>query len=324
MLAADLTGHDTHGSQRLPSYLKRVRAGTMSSTATPIITFPAPAVAAVDGQNTFGHVAVAAAIDAAMKAAANFGVGMAGVKHSNHFGAASWVVERAVNKDYAAIVFTNSSPALPPWGGREKSLGVSPLAAGFPGSQKPYGDEHDKVRPFILDMAPSVAARGKVIKALRRGEQIPEGWALDNEGRPTTNPAAALEGTMLPMGGPKGSALAILMDVFSGVMTGAAFAGAVASPYDPSRPADVGHFVVVMKPDLFVSRAELQGRLNRLWKSVTESKAAEGVDRVWFPGEREQITREERLANGIPFTKSEIDALNAEAEGAGVAGLNVS
>lgn len=199
MLSADLTGHDTHGSQRLPSYLERIRKGVMSATATPQVTHPAPAVAAVDGCNTFGHVAVAAAMDAAIDVAAKFGVGMAGVKRSNHFGAASWVVERAVDKGYAAIVFTNSSPALPPWGGREKLLGVSPLAAGLPGSEGlrlSNATSSHAVKPFILDMAPSVAARGKVIKALRRGEKIPEGWALDAGGMMTTDPAAALEGTV--------------------------------------------------------------------------------------------------------------------------------
>ncbi|KAL9061499.1 MAG: hypothetical protein Q9162_000030 [Coniocarpon cinnabarinum] len=316
MLTADLTGHDTHGCQRLPSYLRRIREGVMNATANPIVTYPAPAVAAVDGQNTFGHVAVAAAMDAAMDLAEKFGVGMAGVKHSNHFGAASWVIERATARDFAAVVFTNSSPALPPYGGREKLLGVSPLAAGFPGTTSGATGATGatkSVKPFVLDMAPSVAARGKVIKALRRNESIPAGWALDRDGKPTTDPAAALEGTMLPIGGPKGSALSILMDVFSGVMTGAAFAGTVASPYDPSRPADVGHFVVAMKPDLFVDRSELHERLGKLWTSVTESTRGSDVDRIWFPGEKEQETRERRLTCGIPLTQHEIDILNDEA-----------
>ena len=218
MLAGDLTGHDTHGTQRLPSYLKRVRENVMDPTAYPVTTYPAAAVAAIDGCNAFGHVAVAAAIDASLDLAKQFGIGMAGVKRSNHFGSASWVIERAVNSGFAAIVFTNSSPALPPFGGKAKLLGVSPLAAGLPGSGLITGsqDSVEHVQPFILDMAPSVAARGKVIKALRRGELIPEGWALDSHGKPTTDPAAALQGTTLPMGGPKGSALAIMMDVFSG------------------------------------------------------------------------------------------------------------
>jgi LDH2 family malate/lactate/ureidoglycolate dehydrogenase len=206
-------------------------------------------------------------------------------------------------------VFTNSSPALPVFGGAEKLMGVSPLACGAPAGAAP---------PFILDMAPSVAARGKIYKALRRGEDIPGDWALDGEGRPTTDPARALEGVMLPMGGPKGSALAIMMDVFSGVLSGSAFAGHVTGPYDPSRPADVGHFLVAIKPDLFMGLEEFKERMDYLYQRVVGSEKMAGVERIYYPGEIEQITQAERLAKGIPFTEAEIEALNKEAERVGV------
>jgi len=136
------------------------------------------------------------------------------IKHSNHFGMSAWIVQQAIDAGMMSLVFTNSSPALPPFGGKEKLLGVSPIACGAPGG---------KEKPFILDMAPSVAARGKIYKAKRRGEKIPLDWALDVEGRPTDDPDAALGGVMQPMGGPKGSGLAIMMDVFSGVLSGKSF-----------------------------------------------------------------------------------------------------
>lgn len=139
---------------------------------------------------------MAAAIDMAK----TYGIGMVSVKHSNHFGMSAWLVQQAIDAGMMSLVFTNSSPALPVWGGKSKLMGVSPIACGAPG-----GDE----KPFILDMAPSVAARGKIYKAKRRGEKIPTDWALDAEGRTTDDPAAALEGVMLPMGGPKGSGLSI-------------------------------------------------------------------------------------------------------------------
>lgn len=306
MVHADLSGHDTHGTQRLPSYLARVRAGVMSATAQPTTTHPAPAVACIDGQNAFGHVVAAAGIDAALDIAKVYGIGMAACRRSNHFGTAAWVVEKAVTQGFGALVFTNSSPAMPAWGSSQMLLGVSPLACGIPGQP-----------PFILDMAPSVAARGKVYKAMRRGESIPAGWALDREGKPTTDPAAALEGTMLPMGGPKGSCLAIMMDVLSGVMTGAAFAGAVLSPYDPSRPAEVGHLMVVFKADLFMSSEEVSQRLELLRNTVTNSDKMDGVERIWFPGEVEEACRRKRTIEGIPFTKAEVLVLNAAAEAAG-------
>jgi LDH2 family malate/lactate/ureidoglycolate dehydrogenase len=211
-----------------------------------------------------------------------------------------------------SLVFTNSSPALPVWGGKAKLMGVSPIACGAPAG---------KGRPFIVDMAPSVAARGKIYKALRRGEQIPGDWALDKDGRQTQDPAAALEGVMLPMGGPKGSAIALMMDVFSGVLSGSAFAGHVTNPYDPSRPADVGHFLVAIKPDLFMSIEEFKERMDYLYQRVVGSERMTGTDRIYFPGEIEDLNKEKRLKDGIPLVDAEIQALNKEAERVGAASI---
>jgi LDH2 family malate/lactate/ureidoglycolate dehydrogenase len=230
---------------------------------------------------------------------------MVSVKHSNHFGMSAAFVQQAIDADMLSLVFTNSSPALPVWGGRQKLMGVSPIACGAPAG---------KTRPFILDMAPSVAARGKIYKALRRGEQIPDGWALDEDGAHTTDPAAALMGTMLPMGGPKGSGLAVMMDVFSGVLSGSAFAGGVTNPYDPSKPANVGHFFVAIKPDLFMSLEAFKDRMDVLYQKVVESDKMQGVDRIYFPGEIELLNAEKRENEGIPYVEAEIEALNKEAE----------
>jgi LDH2 family malate/lactate/ureidoglycolate dehydrogenase len=260
-------------------------------------------VAQVDGQNGFGFVSTHLAMNAAIESAKIYGIGMASVKHSNHFGMSAWVVQQALDADMMSLVFTNSSPALPAFGGTSKLMGVSPIACGAPGNPS-----------FILDMAPSVAARGKIYKAKRRGEKIPLDWALDAEGRPTDDPEAALGGVMLPMGGPKGSALAIMMDVFSGVLSGSAYAGHVTGPYDPSRAADVGHFLVAIKPDLFMSLDEFRDRMKHLYERVVGSEKAAGVERIYFPGEIEQRTQAERERSGIPLVQAEIDALNAEAK----------
>lgn len=188
-------------------------------------------------------------------------------------------------------------------------MGVSPLVCGAPAGQ---------TKPFILDMAPSIAARGKIYKAARRGEKIPGDWALDGNGVPTDDPNRALEGVMLPMGGPKGSALAVMMDVLSGVLSGSAFGSHVTNPYGPSKPADVGHFLVAIKPDLFMSLDDFKERMDYLYKRVVGSDPMVGVDRIYYPGEIEQITHEERLKTGIPYVQTEIDVLNREAEKAGV------
>jgi LDH2 family malate/lactate/ureidoglycolate dehydrogenase len=250
-------------------------------------------------------------METAISMAQTFGIGMVSVKHSNHFGMSAWIVRQAVDAGMMSLVFTNSSPALPVWGGKSQLMGVSPIACGAPGGENSL--------PFILDMAPSVAARGKIYKALRRGEKIPEGWALDEDGKPTDDPEKALKGVMLPMGGPKGSALAIMMDVFSGVLSGSAFAGSVVGPYDMSGPGDVGHFIVALKPDLFMSLDEFKSRMDVLYQRVVGSDKMEGVDRIYFPGEIEQLNEQRRLKEGIPLVQAEVDALNAEADRLGVA-----
>ncbi|KAK4944629.1 hypothetical protein LTR10_016063 [Elasticomyces elasticus] len=300
LVAADLRGIDTHGVNRIPSYMERIRQGVLDPKAEPTISQATPVVAQVNGNNTFGFVTASLGMDRAIEMAKVFGIGMVAIKNSNHFGMSAWIVQKAIEADMMSLVFTNSSPALPVWG-----------ACGAPG----------RPRPFILDMAPSIAARGKIYKAKRRGEKIPLDWALDAKGLPTDDPEKALDGVMLPMGGPKGSALAIMMDVFSGVLTGSAFAGDVTGPYDASKPADVGHFLIAIKPDLFFSLEEFKERMNCLYQKVVNSEKRQDVDRIYFPGEIEQITQDKREVEGIPYTASEVEALNKEAERVGVGRL---
>ncbi|RMZ88670.1 hypothetical protein DV736_g4097, partial [Chaetothyriales sp. CBS 134916] len=304
LVAADLRGVDTHGCNRLPSYMERIRQGVLDPKATPTVREVTPVVAQVDGRNGFGFLAASLGIDTAIQMARIYGIGMVSIKHSNHFGMSAWIVQRAIDSDMMSLVFTNSSPALPAFGGRSKLLGVSPLACGAPAGT---------TRPFILDMAPSIAARGKIYKAKRRGEKIPVDWALDADGNETDDPSKALEGVMLPMGGPKGSALAIMMDVFSGVLSGSAFAGHVTNPYEPSKPADVGHFLVAIKPDLYLSLDEFKERMDYLYRRVVDSEKRPGVDRIYFPGEMEQITQDRRENEGIPYTEAEDGASTTKA-----------
>jgi LDH2 family malate/lactate/ureidoglycolate dehydrogenase len=316
LVQADLRGVDTHGANRIPSYMERVRRKLLDPLATPSLSQITPVVASIDARNGFGFIAADMAMTRAIEMAKEFGIGMVSVKHSNHYGMAAWLAQKAADADMMSLVFTNSSPGLPVWGGRTKLMGVSPIACGAPGkSGSP---------PFILDMAPSVAARGKVYKALRRGEKIPKDWALDKDGLSTDDPARALEGVMLPMGGPKGSGLSIMMDVFSGVLSGSAFAGHVGGPYDMTNPTDVGHFIVAIKPDLFMSLDDFKSRMEYLYQRVVNSEKVAGVDRIYFPGEIELINKEKRTVEGIPFTDAEIENMNKEAAMVGVEKLKIS
>lgn len=201
---------------------------------------------------------------------------------------------------------------MPPWGGAEALLGTSPFAVGVPG-----GAEGD----FILDMSPCVAARGKIRKAARRGESIPEGYALDSSGRPTTDPTAALDGVVLPIGGPKGSGLAMMMDIFAGVMSGSAFAGGVNDQYkNLEEPQNVGHWFLVFRPEVFLEggMSEFKQRMDALVKAIRESKKAAGFDRIYVGGEMEMAMQEKRKAKGIPFAQTEVDALHDLAQRSGV------
>ena len=310
LLRADLRGVTTHGLMRLPVYTDRLRRRLVSARPDLVVTRTTAATARVDGGNALGFVVAHRAMSEAIALAREAGIGMVGARHSNHFGMAASYVLQATEAGLAAMVFTNASPAMPPWGGREPMLGTSPLAFGVPG---PGG------RSIVLDMSPSVASRGKIRQAARRGEQIPAGWALDSGGAPTTDPAAALRGVVLPMGGPKGSGLSLFMDIFGGVLTGAAFAGEVGDQYkDLDRAQDVGHLFLALRPDLFVTARELASRVETLAGRIGDGPLAAGFDEILLPGEGEERAEARHRAEGIDYTQGDIELLRAEAERAGV------
>jgi LDH2 family malate/lactate/ureidoglycolate dehydrogenase len=315
LVRADLRGVDSHGIIRLPGYLSRVRQGLVNPRPNIEIKRVTPVAAQADGQNGFGFVVATRAMAEAIAIARTFGVGIVSTRRSTHFGMAANYVLQAIEAGFVSLVFTNASRAMPPWGGREPLLGTSPIAAGAPGG---------KFVPFVLDMSPAVAARGKIRRAARRGESIPFGYALDAEGHPTTDPVAALQGVVLPVGGAKGSGLAMLMDIFGGILSGAAYAGDVGNQdKDYDRPQNVGHFFLAMRPDLFISETEYRDRMDTLVQRVHDSPKAEGFSEILLPGEPEMREEEARRKNGIPYNAKEIAILQEEAAKAGVEPLTI-
>ncbi|SPO06766.1 related to malate/L-lactate dehydrogenase [Cephalotrichum gorgonifer] len=309
LLLADLRGVDTHGINRLPGYIARLTAGVVDPAPTLAFETKTPVMALLDAKNTFGFVAGCLAIDKCIEMASVFGMGMVSVKRSNHYGMGATYVLRAMQEGYACFAYTNASRAMPPWGGAEALLGTSPFAVGVPGGQA--GD-------FVLDMSPCVAARGKIRKAARRGERIPEGYALDKEGHQTVDPVAALDGgVVLPIGGPKGSGLAMVMDIFAGVMSGSAFAGGVNDQYkEMIKPQDVGHWFLVFRPDVFLDGGmeEFKQRMDILVRAVRSCKKAQGFERIYVGGEIEAAMEKRRRTEGIPLTQGEIDSLHKLAD----------
>jgi LDH2 family malate/lactate/ureidoglycolate dehydrogenase len=311
LVRADLRGVDTHGIQYLPHYLGRVEKGLINPKPDLQLEQKSSVAAGLDGDNGFGFVVGMKAIEAAIEMARAHGIGTVAARRSTHFGMAASYVLRAVEQGYIAQVYSNASPAMPPWGGRDAMLGTSPFACGAPGG---------RLDPYVLDLSFAVAARGKIRKAARRGERIPPGYALDAEGRSTTDAAAALDGVVLPIGGYKGSGLAMLMDLMGGVVTGAGYAGGVGNQFtDYDRSQDVGHFFLVMKPDLFVPLDTYRARMDKLVTAVRGARRAEGFDEILMPGEREQGLEEQHRRTGIPIGAVELESLRKIAAQAGVA-----
>jgi LDH2 family malate/lactate/ureidoglycolate dehydrogenase len=310
LVRADLRGVDTHGLQFLPHYLARVRAGLINPRPSLTPKRVTPVAASLDGDNGFGFVVGTRATAEAIDIAREFGIGIVSARRSTHFGMAACYVLPALEAGFISMVFSNASRAMPPWGGREALLGTNPFAAGAPAGQE---------TPFLLDMSPAVAARGKIRRAARRGETIPLGYALDKQGRPTTDPTVALDGgVVLPIGGPKGSGISMLMDIMGGVISGAASGGDVGSQFlDFDRTQDVGHFFLAMKPDLFVSRDQYCGAMDKLVRRVHANPKAAGMSEIMMPGEIEARLETERRKTGVAYGPKEFAALQAEAERAG-------
>lgn len=310
LVEADLRGVWSHGVARVPGYLARYRAGVMNPRPEIKVKPVAGSVAHVDGDNGSGLVVAPQAMRAAIGLAKANGIGLAGVSSSNHFGAAARYAEMAARDGCIGMVFTNASPALPPWGAAKPFLGTSPLAFAAP---TPDG------KTFVIDMAMSRIARGKLKFAAARGESVPEGYALDKQGRPTTDGAAAFGGTMLPFGEHKGAALSWMMEVMGGVLTGAAFGGDVANPFTGlDRPARTGHAMIAIRADVFAPMVAFGDRIGALDERAKALPKAAGFDEIMSPGEPEARRRAQNERDGVPLAKAVADDLVTEAGRAGI------
>ncbi|AUX76260.1 MULTISPECIES: Ldh family oxidoreductase [Sinorhizobium] len=310
LVKANLRGIDSHGVSRIPMYVERLQRGLVNPRPNVTVSKVAGAVSLVDGDNGMGFIASHRATEEAIALAKTNGIGLVGVHRSTHFGMGALYALQAIEAGYISMIFTNSSPAIPMWGGRTTFLGASPIAAGIPGGE---------YAPYVMDMAMTVIARGKIRLAAMKGESIAEGLALDVDGNPTTDAAKAFEGVCLPFGGVKGSVLATLMDLMSGVLTGANFGGDVKSLYfDHSEPQNVGHLFFAIKPDLFMSIENFAARMDEFYERIKALPKAAGVEEIMMPGEPEQRREEERLRTGIPITENVIADLTKEGERIGV------
>jgi LDH2 family malate/lactate/ureidoglycolate dehydrogenase len=246
LVQADLWGHQSHGVMRLPWYYNRIRAGVMEPVTDAEVIVDHGSVAVIDGHDGVGQVLAARAIDEGIGRARTGGVGAVAVRNSNHFGTAAYFTRRAASRGCVALLTTNASPAMAPWGGKVKAIGTNPWSIAAPAGKRGIA---------VMDIANTAVARGKIYLARQRGETaIPDDWALNSDGEPTTDPAEAISGLIMPMAAHKGYVISFMMDVLSGVLTGSAFGSSVAGPYQYERRGGTGHLAIVLDIDAFMHR----------------------------------------------------------------------
>jgi LDH2 family malate/lactate/ureidoglycolate dehydrogenase len=318
LLAADLRGIDSHGVARLRGYYEALRAGEMNPTPEISVVRETLSTATVDGDRGLGLVVAPRANELAMEKALECGSGWVAVRNTNHFGIAGYYVLRALERDLIGWAMTNSSALVTPLFGVGRMLGTNPLAIAFPGLEEP---------PIVIDLATSAVAFGKIEIARRRGEPIPLGWAIAADGSPTTDPMAVYEGgALLPvgstrdLGGHKGYALAMMVDVLSGVLSGAnwgPFAPSFAIEQTPARSVGlgIGHFFGAMRIDGFIEPDEFKRQVDDLVRTFRATPPAPGTAGPLIPGDPEREAEAVRRRDGVPLVPavvSDLEALSLE------------
>ena len=301
LVQANLRGVDSHGMIRIPIYIKRLKTGLVNPNPRISILRETPAMAVMDGNNGFGQVIAARAMELAIAKASKVGTGFVGIRNSTHFGAAAFFSMMALKHDMIGIVLANSYSTVAPWGGRVPYFGTNPMSIAVPAG---------KELPVILDMATSMVAIGKILLAAQKGEPIPAGWAVDSDGEVTTDANKALKGSLLPFGGPKGSGIALIIDILAGVLTGAGFGPSVGDLYkNMDSPQNVGQMVGAIDIGHFSDLKEFKDRMDKIIQGLKSVPPAKGVSEVLQPGEIEIRTQKRREVEGIPLNPNMIKEL---------------
>jgi LDH2 family malate/lactate/ureidoglycolate dehydrogenase len=314
MIEADARGIHSHGLMRLPIYVERMEKGYVKKEAVITVETDRRGTAVLDGHFSAGQIVATKAMDMAIEKAHEYGISAVSVKNSNHFGIAAHYALKAASQNMIAIVMSNTAPLMPPTGGAEKVLGNNPLAIAAPSNGK---------NPVLLDMALSNVALGKIIFAKNKGIPIPEGWGVDNNGRPTTDPVAVLDGGfILPVGGPKGFGLALMVELLTGVLSGGDFSKMIPSMYDLSQKQSISHLMIAIDISFFMDVERFKSLSKDLESYVKNAVRAPGVEELFLPGEIEFGVEDKRMMSGIPVSEGVLEELNKLAHSLGVAHLN--
>ncbi len=284
LVAAEVDGQRGHGLSRLPSYAAQAESGKVDGHAEAAVVDRKPAAVRIDAANGFAYPAFDLAISELTTLCREAGIGAASIFRSHHFGQAGYHAERLAHNGLVAMVFGNSPQAIAPWGGNKGVFGTNPIAFAAPRANN---------SPLLIDLSLSKVARGKIMVAQQRGESIPEGWALDENGQPTTDPAAALKGTMVPIGGVKGSALVLMVEILAAGLSGAHFGYEATSFFTADGPPPgVGQLILAFDPD-FLSGGSFSNRLEDLIEEMLQQ------ENVRLPGFERILGRKKSEQEGL-------------------------
>jgi len=301
LVQAEIDGQKGHGLARVPSYAAQAKAGKVDGHATPEVRQTRPASLMVDVRNGFAYPAFDLAIARLPGLAGAAGIAAAGFVRSHHFGVAGRHVERLAEAGLLALAFGNTPKAMGAWGGKRPVLGTNPIAFAAPQRGTP---------PIVVDLALSQGARGKIVSAAQKGEAIPADWAVDERGLPTTDAAAALKGTLLPVGGSKGAALALMVEILSVALTGARFAFEASSFFDAQgSPPGVGQLLIAIDPGAFGGTDLFAQRIALLARTI------EGDGAARLPGSRRLALREKARREGLAVDAKLLEEVRALAGG---------
>src|SRR5216684_7881103 len=314
MAASDISGADGHGVFRLPQYIRRIKAGGLNTRPEIKVIRRARATALVDGDNGLGSLVVARAVEEAIALARDNGVGWVGTRHGNHAGAAAVYAAMPLQHDMIGLYFAvGNANHLPPWGGIDMLLSTNPIAVAVPALEEP---------PLILDMATTVAAYGKVKVAAQQGKTMPEGWMIGRHGQPLTDPSRADDGFLLPIGGYKGAALALMFGLLAGTLNGAANgADVVDFNKDDTTPTNTGQAICVIDVKAFAEPTAFKRQVDAVIRQLRGSALLPGFDRIRLPGEDRHRRIAERQARGIPIPPALRRALDSLASELAIAPL---
>ncbi len=300
LVLGDLRGVGSHGMIRLPVYARRLYARVVKADPNIEVIRPFASVGLIDGDNGLGPVVGMRAMELAIELANTNGLGFVGVRRSNHFGVGAFYVQRAIENGCIGCAISNAPPNMAPFGGRQRFLGTNPFAVGIPAGKHP---------PLVFDASSSVAARGKIIAAAKRGTPIPPGWAVDPEGKPTTDPDLALAGAVLPFGGAKGSAISFIIDLLAGTLTGASFGQRLNTLENLQAEQNIGHVYLAIRSDIFMPLQEVTERTDEIFASLIASPPAAGTARVLLPGEIELEAETVNRMQGVPLSEEVVNDL---------------